>query len=85
MRYRRVMFLTRPGCGLCDEALPLLQSSTRRLGVELVPVDITADPGLEAEYHLRIPVVLDRRGKVLAEGRLTRGEAWKAALSAFLS
>ncbi|MDJ0924936.1 MAG: glutaredoxin family protein [Acidimicrobiia bacterium] len=83
MRYRRVMFLTRPGCGLCDEALPVVKRATRRLGVELVTVDITADSNLEAEFDLRIPVILDRKGRVLAEGRISRGEAWRAALSAF--
>ena len=84
MRYRRIVFLTRPGCGLCDEALPIVAKSTRWLGVELVTVDITTDPALEADYHLRIPVILNRQGRVLAEGQISRRAALLAALRGWI-
>jgi hypothetical protein len=80
MQYRRIEFLTRPGCGLCDEALPLVSTTARWLGVAVVVVDITDEPDLEAEYHLRIPVLLDRAGRVLAEGRIDRRRAITSAL-----
>ncbi len=38
-------------------------------------VDITSDTDLESEYHLRIPVVLDRKGRIVAEGRISTGRA----------
>jgi hypothetical protein len=77
---RRITFLTRPGCGLCDEALPRLEGALRWLPVRVDIVDISAEPDLEAEYHLRIPVVLDRRGSVIAEGQISSREALAAAL-----
>jgi hypothetical protein len=69
---------------LCDKALPLVTSSARWLGVELATVDITTDLALEADYHLRIPVVLDRRGRVLAEGQISRRAALLAALRGWI-
>lgn len=81
---RRITFLTRPGCGLCDEAQPRIEGVLRWLPVRCEVVDISADPALEAEYHIRIPVVLDRRGRVLAEGQISRGDALGAALRGLL-
>jgi glutaredoxin len=46
-----------PGCHLCDEAKTLLRSERDRLGFDLVEVDISGDPGLEAAYREEIPVV----------------------------
>ena len=83
MRYRRIEFLTRNGCGLCDETLPQLSRYARWFTVELVVTDISSDPDLEAEYHLRVPVILDRRSRVLAEGQITRGQMRRACWSAF--
>lgn len=82
MANRELTFLTRPGCSLCAAALPRLQQAAHRLRVPVVEVDITTDPELEAKYHLRIPVVLDRRGRVIAEGMITTIRAWSAVLRA---
>jgi hypothetical protein len=75
---REVVLLTRPGCHLCEEAL----SRVRRVGPLLrrrVEVrDITSDPGLEEEYHDRIPVLLDGAGRVLAEGPMALGDVLRA-------
>ncbi len=68
MASRSVVFLTRPGCGLCDSALPRVRWAATMLRSRLTVVDIQEDPGLEAEYHLRIPVLLDASGDVVAEG-----------------
>ena len=77
---RRLTFLTRSGCGLCDEAHSRLESTLRWLPVDLEVVDISIDPELEAEYHLRIPVVLDRNGRVISEGRIGAWAAIRAGL-----
>ena len=77
---RRLTFVTRHGCGLCAEALPRLERAVRWLPVVLDIVDIETEPDLEAEYHLRIPVVLDRNGKVIAEGQIGRRAALAAAV-----
>ena len=46
-------------------------------------VDITGDAALEAEYFLRIPVVLDDRGTVLAEGRIGERESLVAVIKTY--
>ena len=84
MRYRWIQFLTKPGCGLCDEVLPIVERATKRLGVELIEVDIRDEPELMDVYNMRIPVVLNRRGKVLAEGLIGQWKAYGAALRAWL-
>lgn len=83
MHYRRIQYLTKPGCGLCDEVLPMLQRATRRLGVELIEVDIRDESELTDVYKMRIPVVMNRRGKVLAEGRISQWTAYRVALRAW--
>lgn len=45
------------GCHLCDVAKELLERERERHGFELVEVDITGDPELEAAYREQIPVV----------------------------
>ena len=45
------------GCHLCDEAYHVLVKAREELGFELVQVDISGDPALEAEYREQIPVV----------------------------
>jgi hypothetical protein len=54
--------------------------AARWLPVTVEVVDITSDSDLEAEYHLRIPVVLDRKGRVVAEGRISAGRALAGTL-----
>jgi thiol-disulfide isomerase/thioredoxin len=83
MRYRRIHFLTKPGCGLCDEVLPLMQRAAKTLGVELIEVDIRDEPELTDQYNMRIPVVLNRRGKVIAEGRISQRAAYGVAFRAW--
>lgn len=46
-----------PGCHLCDDAKALLGRERDRLGFDLVEVDISGDPELEAAYREEIPVV----------------------------
>jgi glutaredoxin len=54
----RLTLLTRAGCHLCEAAAETLT----RIGAEagLVPesIDVDSEPGLQAEYGDRVPVVL---------------------------
>lgn len=60
---------------MCDAALPRVIKVARWLPVTVDVIDISSDAGLESEYHLRIPVLLDRQGRVVAEGRISMGRA----------
>ncbi len=61
-------FLERPGCHLCEDAWVLLTE----LGVTAERVDIDDDDALVRDYGLRIPVLLDDAGAVVAEGVFDR-------------
>ena len=66
----RVVVYTRDGCGLCREAERLVADEAAGHPVRLVDVD--ADPELQREYNIRVPVV-EVDGVVVAEGFLTPG------------
>lgn len=68
-RTRRVTFVTRRGCPLCEDALPGIQGWCDRLGLDLEVVDVDLSLDLLAEYDHRVPVVLAGGGAVLLEGR----------------
>lgn len=78
-------FLEKPGCHLCEDALPLVQKLSRRLDLAIHRLDVEQDDDLMLEYALRIPVVRVH-GTVIAEGlieykpMLTRA---RAALRAY--
>ena len=62
-------FLEKPGCHLCEDALPSVHRLARRLGLQVHRIDVEADDDLLAEFALRIPVVrLD--GAIIAEGNI---------------
>jgi hypothetical protein len=52
-----ILFYSRPGCCICEEAFDDLESVQRDIPFELVEIDIDASPELIAEYGVRIPVV----------------------------
>jgi glutaredoxin len=47
--------LSRPDCGLCEDA----EAALRRLGVPFHLVNIEKDPALEALYGEAVPVLID--------------------------
>jgi thiol-disulfide isomerase/thioredoxin len=61
-------FLTRPGCHLCDDARPLVESAAEREGVGFEEVDVDSSPELKSMYGTRVPVLLGSDGMVIAEG-----------------
>lgn len=65
-----VEFLTRRGCGLCRRAEPTVRRATRLTLTRMEVVDVEADPEMAVDWGLRIPVVRDPRGRVLAEGHI---------------
>ena len=54
----RLQLLTRAGCHLCEIAEETLARIAAEAGLTPVPVDVDADPELQAEYGDRVPVVL---------------------------
>ena len=70
MKHFVVIFLTRSGCHLCDQARPLVEQAVRSVGGTVEEVDIDGDDVLTRDYGLRVPVVLGPGDVVLAEGRI---------------
>jgi predicted thioredoxin/glutaredoxin len=68
-----IVFVTRQGCHLCDEALALL----RGLGYEPEVADVDSDDRLHDLYDWRVPVVL-LDGRIVAEGKIERGPLERA-------
>ena len=59
----QVTFITKPGCHLCDEARPVLESAITQLRIDAIPITLTErnmldDEHLVATYQEDIPVVL---------------------------
>ncbi|MGB1403910.1 MAG: glutaredoxin family protein [Porticoccaceae bacterium] len=54
---------TGPKCHLCEQAKGLLYPLVAEKGWRLVEVDITSDSALQAQYGIRIPVVVTPNGK----------------------
>jgi hypothetical protein len=69
-----LLFLTRDGCGLCQETRPLVTNEAVRRGMGLQEVDVDSEPDLKARYGARVPMVLTSAGQVVAEGNFTKRE-----------
>jgi glutaredoxin len=54
----RLQLLTRVDCHLCAVAAETLDRVAGEAGLTVTAVDVDADPGLQAEYGDRVPVVL---------------------------
>ena len=50
--------MTREGCSLCAEALPVVQRLAAQAGVPLEVRDVDADPQDRAQWSDHVPVVL---------------------------
>ena len=73
-----LIFLTRSGCHLCDEARPLVVKAAKRRNLRLREVDIDGDDSLLQVYGERIPVLLGPDDQVIAEGRIESGPLRRA-------
>lgn len=76
---RYLVLYTRPECHLCAVAAPRVRRAALFWGLALQEVNIDRQPDLAVDYGLRIPVVEDPGGRVLAEGEIGPLEAWRAA------
>ena len=54
---KRVTLYSARGCHLCERAREVLQRVRAEVAFELVEVDITGDPSLEAAHREWLPVV----------------------------
>jgi glutaredoxin len=52
-----LVFYTRAGCHLCDDARPLVVQLCRESGVPVREVDVDSDPALRERYGEMVPVV----------------------------
>ncbi|MGY5766163.1 glutaredoxin family protein [Brachybacterium sp. DNPG3] len=75
----RVLFLTREGCHLCDEALPVVRAEADRAGTTVEVRDIDEDERLRADWDYDVPVIIVD-GAVHAKYRVET-EALRSALS----
>ena len=72
-----VVFLTRRGCSLCDEAEPRVRAAARWLRLDLRVADVD-EAGLGERYGDRVPVVLGPGGREIAAGRFGFGRlVWR--------
>lgn len=66
-----VLMYSRRGCHLCDEAREVIEGARRDRAFEFEEIFIDGNDDLEADYGLRLPVVLVD-GREIAEYRLDR-------------
>ncbi|MDE0230752.1 MAG: glutaredoxin family protein [bacterium] len=78
-RGRHLVFYTRPECHLCAVAAPRVRRAALFWGLALQEVNIDRQPDMAVDYGLRIPVVEDPAGRVLAEGEIGTLALWRAA------
>jgi hypothetical protein len=68
LRILSVIFLTRVGCHLCEDARAVLDAVSAEMGLRVDEVDIDSDDDLVKNWGLRVPVVLATHDRVIAEG-----------------
>lgn len=54
----RVLYLTREGCHLCEEALPVVRAEADRVGTSVEVRDIDEDETLRAQFDHDVPVII---------------------------
>ncbi len=75
-----LVFLTRPGCHLCDEVRGQLAALAELHGLRLDELSVESDPQSEGRFGQRIPVLL-WEGSVVAEGRFSPEAAIEVVLA----
>lgn len=68
-----VIFYTKAGCHLCDEARNMLDEIAAEIPYDLTEIDIRRDMELFEQYRYRIPVILLDE-TLVAEGRIEYSE-----------
>ena len=62
--------LTRAGCHLCEEFLETLREHGPEIAALVTIADVDSRSDWQQRFGLRVPVLIDRNGAVLAEGML---------------
>lgn len=57
MTRHRIIFYTKPGCHLCEDALALLNRLQSEITLTVQAIDITTDDALFKKYFDKIPVL----------------------------
>jgi glutaredoxin len=76
----KVVFYTKAGCHLCDDARAMLEDLAADIPFELTEIDIRTDLDTFETYRYRIPVIIIN-GKATVEGRINQEDIWKAFTS----
>jgi len=73
----QVIFYTKAGCHLCEEARDMLDDIAAEIMYNLSEIDIRSDPAIFEEYRYRIPVIVinDADAAGLAESKFGAGQA----------
>ncbi|GBE25823.1 MAG TPA: glutaredoxin family protein [Actinobacteria bacterium] len=66
-----ITFVTRDRCSICEDLHERVLAHTKRLGIDVVTVDVDTDPALLERYGHTVPVLLRADGTVLAAGRVS--------------
>ena len=75
---KHFLLLGRPGCHLCDNFLADLIEAFPKLEGRVTQANVDDNPDWRLMYGVRIPVLLDPQGQVLAEGHVKPGELREA-------
>ena len=81
---RQLTLLTRGWCHLCDDMRAALAPIARDGHLDVVEVDVDADPGLDAEFGERVPVLFIGNvasGRLVCHGSLDRAKLLAALAS----
>ena len=64
-----VVFYTKAGCHLCEEAQDMLEDIAALTTYKLTEIDIRSDPVIFEKYRYRIPVIIVNNDTIV-EGRI---------------
>jgi glutaredoxin len=73
----QVVFYTKAGCHLCEEARDMLDDIAAEIVYNLTEIDIRSDPAIFEEYRYRIPVIIIDN-ETIVEGRIEYRDLAKA-------
>ena len=76
----KVVFYTKAGCHLCDDARDLLEDLAADIAYELTEIDIRSDLGIFELYRYRIPVIIIN-DQTTVEGRIDQSDLRRAFTS----
>ena len=73
----QVIFYTKAGCHLCEEARDMLDDIAALTSYDLTEIDIRSNPNIFEQYRYRIPVIIINN-ETTVEGRIEYRDLAKA-------